>query len=328
MKKATIKDIARVARVSLQTVSRVVNGKSEISDETRARVQKVIQELGYRPNQLARGLATKRTGLLGLVIPDITNPFFPEVVLGAEKVALEKGYSVILCNTGEDETREQAALRLLEDKSVDGIIIFSPRMPDSLLVPLLKHHKAVVLINRQSPASVAGVLRIDHDAGLKLAIRHLAGRAHIGYLAGPKNSRSGVARLKSIHREIRKLGDRTKLYVSSFCAPNFEGGFEAAHELLVKYPKIDALISYNDIVAIGAMQACANLKRSIPEDVAIVGHDDILFARYVAPSLTTLRLPAYEIGRTAIQLLVDRISDKPSPSEIVITPVLVTRASS
>jgi LacI family transcriptional regulator len=330
MRKVTINDVARAAKVSLQTVSRVINDKKEVSPATRRRVQRVINDLSYRPSQLARSLATKRTYTLGLVIPDITNPFFPAVVLGAEQVAIKNGYSLILCNTGEDEARERAALQLLGDKNVDGIVVFSARMSDASLVPLLKPYKAAVLFNRHSKRNIAGVVRIDDNTGIKLAVRHLydSNRRHIAYLAGPKNSQSGRERLKSVRIEFRKLGADAKVYISAYCAPNFEGGLESARDLLTQHPKIDAFICYNDMVAVGVLQACSDKMRRVPDDIAIVGHDDILLARYVTPPLTTLRVPAYEVGRMVIEMAINRILGKPEPSEIQLTPELVIRASS
>jgi len=328
----TISDVAREAGVSTQTVSRVLNNKGEISPTTRRLVSEVIQRLGYRPNAVARSLVTRRTLSLGLVVPDIANPFFPEIARGAEDVALAAGYSVFLCNTIEQAEREVAVLRLLEEKRVDGVVVCSARLPDEQLVPMLKRQHAVVLVNRTVPNETAGTVRVDDASGSRQAVGHLlAGhRRRLAMLAGPENSHSGRER---VHGFRNAVGDAGGLHDPSSivsCPPYLEGGYQAATSLLSANRGIDGLVCYNDLVAIGALQACHDLGVRVPDDVAIVGCDDILLARLVTPSLTTMRVSKYEIGASAVRMLLGRIAGsghRGERAEVVIRPELVARAS-
>jgi LacI family transcriptional regulator len=325
----TIADVAREASVSTQTVSRAINNKGEISPETRQRVLEVIERLGYRPNSIARGLATNRTLTLGVVVPDIANPFFPEVARGAEDLALDHGYNLFLCNTIEDPDREAAVLGLLEDKRVDGVMLCASRLPDERLLPLLRRHKAVVLVNRPAPAEVAGIVRLDEAVGSRLAVRHLlaAGRRTLGLLAGPPAAYSSQARARGFDAALAEAGQPSDPRRARPCPPYMDGGYHAARDLLAAHPEIEGLVCYNDLVAIGALQACRELGRRVPDDIALVGWDDIVLAGLVSPSLTTLRIPKSALGACAVQMLLDRIHGREAQAEVVFTPELVVRAS-
>ncbi|MGD8399202.1 MAG: LacI family DNA-binding transcriptional regulator, partial [Anaerolineae bacterium] len=196
--RVTMADVACEAGVSIMTVSRVVNDKGEISPATRRRVLDVIERLDYRPSGIARGLATKRTGTLGLVVPDISNPFFSDVVRGVEAQAYARGYNVFLCNTEEDPQRELTILESLEEKRVDGLLLTSSRLDDGELQSALARFPAVVLINRRLATDGFGVVLVDDEAAARMATRHLlrSGHTAIGFLAGPRASRSGRQRLE------------------------------------------------------------------------------------------------------------------------------------
>jgi LacI family transcriptional regulator len=190
--RVTIADVARLAGVSTMTVSRVINAKSDVGTATRARVEEAIATLEYRPSAMARGLSTRRSKTIGLLVPDITNPFFPAIVRGAEDVAWREGYAVSLSNVVEDVERERAALRHFEGHRVDGLVVCSARLPDDDLAALLRRHPASVLINRGVPdvdrtGIVASSLEVDDARGAQLAVQHLVagGRRRIGLLAGP-----------------------------------------------------------------------------------------------------------------------------------------------
>jgi len=329
MSRITIADIAREAGVSTMTVSRVINDKGEISPQTRERVQRTIDRLGYRPSGIARSLSTNRTHTLGLVVPDITNPFFPEIVRGAEDTAAARGYSVILCNTVEDPVRERAVLELLESKRVDGIILCSARLPDAELFPLVRQHPAAVLLNRPALGEAVGSLRVDDAHGAVRAVGHLLalGRRHLGLLAGPPNSYSAQQRLEGFTLALEGAGYGLGSAQRPFCAPTEAGGYEAARALLSAHPEIDALFCYNDLVAIGALRACAELARRVPEDVAVVGCDDVRLASLVTPSLTTLRVPKYDLGQRAVQMLLGRTESREAVEDAVVKPELVVRES-
>jgi LacI family transcriptional regulator len=328
--RVTISDVARKAGVSLMTVSRVVNDKGEISPATRRRVLDVIEQLGYRPSGIARGLATQRTGTLGLIVPDIANPFFSDVARGAEDKACAAGYSVVVCNTDESPQRETTALESLEEKRVDGLVLCSSRLADKDLRAALDLHPAAVLVNYHLEGYQVGAILLDDEGGAQAATRHLllSGHHAVGFLAGPLASYSSAQRSKGYHVALEAAGIRYNPAWVRPCSYQVEGGQIAARELLTDHPEITALFCYNDLVAVGALQACAELSRRVPEDLAIAGFDDIPMAALVTPALTTCRVPRYELGEQAMQLLLNRIDGCTEEyTEIVLHTELVIRAS-
>jgi LacI family transcriptional regulator len=333
-RRVTMSDVAREAGVSLMTVSRVVNDKGEVSPATRQRILGIIEQLGYRPSGIARGLATQRTGTIGLVVPDISNPFFSEVARGAEHEAYAAGYNVFLCNTEEETQRELAVLQSLEEKRVDGVVLCSSRLDRDVLREALSHHPAVVLANRRLQPTygdneVGVVMLADLDGG-RIATQHLLNSGHqmVGFLAGPSASRSGHERAKGYRTALCAAHSAHHPGWARHCSPTVNGGREAARELLIDQPELTALFCYNDLVAVGALQACADLGRTVPDDLAVVGFDDIPLAALVTPPLTTCRVPRYELGAQAMRLLLDHINDCPGEcTDIVLGPELIVRAS-
>jgi LacI family transcriptional regulator len=266
-----------------------------------------------------------------LVVPDVANPFFAELARGAENVAYDEGYNVFLCNTREDVQRELEMLRSLEEKRVDGIVLCSSRLEESALEEAVASHLAAVLVNRRLESEDVGVVMIDDMAAGQVATEHLlqSGRRAIGYLAGPSASQSGRWRAEGYRAALAAAGVDYNPGWMCHCLPVVEGGREMAHELLSTHPELTALFCYNDLVAIGALQACADLDRAVPGDVAIVGFDDIPLAALVSPALTTCLVPRYEVGSAAMRLLLDKISGRAKDGfgEIVFQPELVVRAS-
>lgn len=317
------------------SVSRAVNGKGEISSETRQRIQAVINRLGYRPSGIARSLATNHTATIGLVVLDNTNPFFSEIARGVEQVAYETGYKVFLCNTDENAEREAEMLRSLEEKRVDGIILCGSRLDDGPLYAGLRHHSAAVLVNRvlaqaALPRGTVGTLLVDDAYGARCAVEHLiqAGHRAIGFLAGPPRSYSGQQRAVAYRATMQAAGLPLHATLEQSSAPTVAGGQEAAQQLLTAHRELTALFCYNDLIAVGALQACAGLGLAVPDDVAIVGFDDIPMAAMVTPALTTCRVPTYALGRQAMHLLLAHICGCPDECEdSVIQPELVVRAS-
>ena len=321
--------MAREAGVSRQTVSRVLNGKAEISASTRESVTKVIDRLGYRPSGIARGLATNSTLTAGLVVPDIANPFFPEIARGVEDTLRSRGYEMFLCNTIEDPDLEKAVLSALEDKRVDGTIVCSSRLPEDELFSRLRRQQAVVLVNRPAPPDLAGSVCVDDAFGTAQAVRHLlsAGREVIGFLSGPPRSHSGKERTRGFKAALSMAGRELKSDLMVPCPPNPEGGYDVTRYLLSERHDIDGLICYNDLVAVGALRSCAELGLRVPDDVSVIGCDDILIASLISPALTTLRAPKYEIGSEAARMLLDRLAGNHDRTEVVLTPELVVRIS-
>ena len=331
--RVTMADVAREAGVSSMTVSRVINNKEDVRAATRERVVAVIERLGYRPSGIARGLATRRTGTLGLVVPDVANPFFADVARGVEHVAYGEGYNVFLCNTEEDPERELGVLKSLEEKRVDGLVLCSSRLDEEELRAIVTRHSAAVLVNRRLEGQgvrLATRVLVDDEAGGRLATRLLleAGHRMVAFLAGPRVSHSGRERGKGYRAALVEGGVVDNGARVRHCAPTVEGGQQAARELLDVYPRTTALFCYNDLVAVGALQACAELGRRVPEDVAVVGYDDIPLAALVTPALTTCRVPRYELGARTVRLLLDQIHGcSDGCEEILLQPELVVRDS-
>jgi LacI family transcriptional regulator len=329
--RVTMADVAREAGVSKMTVSRVINNKGEISPATRKHVLAVIDQLNYHPSAIARGLATKRTATLGLVVPDISNPFFSDIARGVEDKAYTEGYNVFLCSTYEDLHRELAVLKSLEEKRVDGLISCSSRLDDETLGELLDRFPAAVLVNRWLSEYDVGAVRIDNEAGGRMATEHLlqAGHRGVGFLTGPATSYAGQIRVRGYRATIGAADVPYNPAWERPCSPNVEGGREAARGLLADHPELTALLCYNDLVAVGVLQVCADEGRRVPDDLAIVSFDDIPLASLVVPSLTTLRAPRFDLGIQAMRLLLARIDDHAEEwsQEIILQPEIIVRAS-
>ena len=329
-RRVTISDVAELAGVSYQTVSRVINNNPHVSAATRQRVQEIIVETGYRPSYIARSLVTARTATIGLVVPDISNPFFSALARGAEQVASEHGYSILLCNTGEDASREIEVLNLLHERYVDGVIVCGSRQEDAPLKKALAQFRAVVLVNRRLQGEMIPAVLVDDTSGGYLVTQHLLqlGITAVGFVAGPSASYSGAQRLQGYKQALADAGVKFKAGWVQYCAPTVADGEEAVQSLLEKQPELPALFCYNDLVAVGALRACAASGRQVPADMAVAGYDDIMLATLVSPALTTCHVPCLEIGSQAVSTLLDCInSDEEICGEIVVKPELVIRES-
>lgn len=314
----TIRDVAKAAGVSPSTVSRALSTPDIVDTATRQRVLSVAAHLGYQPNRAARGLITGRTGNIGLILPDLANPFFPSVVKGIQSQAHEADYQVFVADTDEDASAELGLVRSLA-KQVDGIILCSPRMkPAELrdaagLAPM-------VLVNRKA-GSIPSVA-IDNAEGMRLVVEHLAGFGHqrIGFVAGPRSSWSTKERLRCLraatgrsHVELAELGH---------FAPTFDGGAEAAEGVLIS--GVSAVVAYNDLVALGLMSALRDRGVDVPAELSVVGIDNIQMSAMVHPALTTLGIPKEQAGRRAVDLLVQVLAAGPArgtrelPTELLI----------
>jgi LacI family transcriptional regulator len=263
------------------------------------------------------------------LVPDVTNPYFPEIVRGAEDVAIRRGYILLLTNVIEDVDREVAAFEAFEDRRVEGVIACSPRLDDERLDALLRRHPAAVLVNRRSRPDAAGSVRIDHEHGARMLMRHLAGIGcrRLAVLAGPHDSHAGRERSLGLTLEARERGVDLPAERMFAGAPTVEAGNRQARELLTCDPTIDGLVCFNDLVAAGALQAAAELGRVVPDDLVVTGYDDILFARMFTPPLTTVHAPTYDLGRLAATMLFDRMQGRGRGVDIVLQPELVLRAS-
>jgi len=331
VRKVTIRDVAQEAGVSPQTVSRAINDKGEIRPQTRERILHIAERLGYRPNSVARSLATRHTQNIGLVVPDVSNPFFAGVARGIQDAADVASYNVFLCNTDEDTERESRAIRSLEAQRVDGLILCSPRLSEQELHNLADRYQPLVLANRRIDHPRTGCVLVDDAEGAQEAVEYLLRLGHrsIGLLTGPELSHSGQERTKGYLRAMRTHNiDPSPLWRAP-CAPQVEGGEAATTHLLRKTPTLTALLAYNDLVAIGALRACAELGLHVPGDLAIIGCDDDPLAALVSPALTTIHIPVYNMGQQAMELLLNMMDQASSlPTPVVLSPHLVIRDSS
>jgi LacI family transcriptional regulator len=301
-RRVTIEDVARAAGVSRQTVSRAVNNKGEISPATRERVLEAVLALDYQPSRVARGLATRRTRTIGLVVPDITNPFFPEIARGVQDVARGADYSVFLCNTDESPDEELQVLRSLAAQPVDGILLFGSRINDDDAAAFADGYRPLVVLNRVLAHPGVSLILVDNGRGAKLAVDHLADGGHtaIGMLAGPVTSPSSAQRVEGFRQAMAARGLSTPEDWILPGHPTIEGGYAAARHLLTGHPQVSALFTYNDLSALGAAQACLELGRRVPAGCAIIGFDDVRLAAMVSPSLTSVRVDKYYLGQQAM----------------------------
>lgn len=330
-KPPTIRDVARRAGVGVGTVSRVLNSKGHVSNATREKVLRAVEELNYQPNNLARSLATGRSRLVALVIPDITNPFFPTVARGVEDAASTMGYTVVLCNTDGDPAQEMAYAKTLRELRVDGII-FVVSSPDSAAVwELLRGHFPLALIDRQVEGASVDAVLVDNVSSAREATRHLIrlGHRRIAHISGPPQLTTSRDRLRGYLEALGEAGleaDETLIRAGDF---RYHSGYARMKELLEAQDPPTAVFAANDLMAIGAIRALGESGRRVPDDVAVVGFDDILLASLVRPALTTVSQPAYQMGVTATELLIRRMDGLVSgpPQEVVLTPQLVIRES-
>ena len=325
-------DVAREAGVSMMTVSRVVNDKEGISEPTRQKVREVIDRLGYSPSSIARSLATNRTLTIGLVVPDNSNPFFSDVARGVEQVAYDNNYNVFLCNTHEDAQREVEVIESLVQHRVDGLILCSSRLDESILRSAIEPHQHVMLFNRNIDQvdDHVGLILLDSHQGGYSATQHLidCGYKHIACLMGPSRSQGGERRSRGYIDALTENGFSIHPALQTHCAPTIKGGYEGMRQLLEINPDLDAVFCYNDLVAIGAIQACREMDKCVPQDVGIVGFDDIWMASLVTPALTTCVVPRAHIGEFLTTTLLDRIRDEANDTDpITISPELIIRES-
>jgi LacI family transcriptional regulator len=327
----TITDVARAAGVSIKTVSRVINAAGYVRDATRHRVARAIQRLGYRPNALARGLVTGRSRSIGLVIADVVNPFFPPLVRAVEDVAAARGYTVILADTDEDAARERGALSVLLEKQVDGLILCASRVRAGLLRRIADSGVPLAMINRAlSHPRAIGVVA-DGVVGGRLATEHLLrlGHTRIAYLAGPRASASNRNRFRGYRDALAARGIPFQPSLVAGGVPSLAGGMEAMASLLAAAPGPTAVFAFDDLMALGALAELRRRRIRVPEDMALVGYDNIDLAGFIDPALTTVDQPKAQMGQLAATLLLDLIEtgSVPRPRTRVLMPRLIVRAS-
>ncbi|HVX45021.1 MAG TPA: LacI family DNA-binding transcriptional regulator [Mycobacteriales bacterium] len=318
---ASLKTIAEEAGVAVSTVSRAFTRPELIGEETRAQILAIAERVGYQPNRSARGLVTGRTSMLGLLVPDISNPFFPPLVRAAEDRAYERGYAVLLMDTDEHADRERQLLGDLTGR-VDGLVTCSPRSPASHLREVAQR-RPMVLVNRSIPG-VTSVSCSTRD-GLGHLVDHLHGLGHrnIVYLAGPASSWSDRERRSSVRQQAGRRGMQVEV-LGPFPA-TFSGGVQAGDAVVAS--GATAAVAFDDVVALGAMRRLSELGYDVPGKVSVSGCDDIFFSVMTMPSLTTVATPIAQAGRTAVDLLLDQIEGRSRAQQVSLSGEFVARSS-
>src|SRR5437588_4811673 len=328
----TLKELAARAKVHPSTISRVVNQDPSlrVAPATRARIEALLRETEYRPNGVARGLKLRQTLVLAVVIPDITNPFFGALFRGIEDGAAPRGYQVLLCNTDGSPDRQQAHLHSLIARRVDGIILASSFLKDPAVRWLRHQHVPYVLVNRFSDEGADPFVGSDDVAGARLATQHMTGLGHkrTGHLAGQSTVSTGVLRRRGFQAALAEAGldVRPELVAESGFVE--EGGARAMERLLSLPEPPTAVFAVTDMVAVGAYGLARGLGLRLPEDVAIVGYNDIPLASRLVPGLSTVHVPIHEFGSAAARLLLEQIETGDAiRRRVIFNPELIVRGS-
>ena len=324
MVEATIRDVARLADVSVASVSRALNGLDNVSEDTRSRVFAAAANLGYVPHAGARSLSLARTNAIGVVLPDVHGEFFSEIVRGMESAARRRGYLLLLSNMHDGTARSEAAVRAMRGR-VDGLLVMAPHLDRATLQRALPKATPVVLINARPDVASHANLRLDNASGVEAVISHLVsiGRKRIAHIKGPAENLDAQERLSAFRAAIARAAPGADSIV---IAGDFseQAGQKAIADLLERNVQIDAVFAANDMMAIGALQALKDAGLRVPEDVAVSGFDDVPVARHLG--LTTVRARVAELGTRAVERLIEILGGAESkPSQELHSTELVVR---
>lgn len=329
----TLRDVADLAKVHTSTASRALNERTRnlVNDATVRRVIKAAERLGYQPNVLARGLRSNRTNSVGMIIPDLTNPLFPPVIRGIEDRLSESGVTLLVASSSNDPDKERDILDIMTGRRVDGLIVGTARRSDPALEAYVRAGNPVVLINRTVDELVVSSVAADDHVGVGLALKHLHGLGHrrVAHVAGNIIASTGLERYQNFLNwsEVIGLDVDPDLVVHARWF-NVQDGAAAFRELLDRRTGFTAVLAANDLVALGIYDVCAERGIRVPEDLSVVGYNDIPFADRFAPPLTSVRIPQADIGRRTAELILSAIEDPTSVSmSIRLSPELIVRGS-
>lgn len=326
-----IRTIARLANVSIATVSRTMNRVPTVNPKLAKKVWEVIEELNYFPNTQARALVSGRSRIFGLIVSEITNPFFPELIQGFEEVAIEHGYEVLISSTNYDPKRMAQSIRRMIERKVEGVAIMTFGIEEPLLDQLAQRNIPLVFIDVGPDRPGVSVLKVDYHHGIRQGVQHLAALGHrkIAFIAGPARLHSAKSRLAAFHKSLKECG----------IAPNpewvregdhtLEGGTRAMEQLLRSKDLPTAVMCSNDMTAIGVLHQLYRAKMNVPDEFSVIGFDNIHIAEVTIPPLTTVRMSRFDLARAAVAALRAAVEDaEPSaPREYPITTELVVRES-
>lgn len=328
-----LRDVAELAGVHTATASRALNPATRglVSAETAARVSEAAARLGYAINPIARSLKTSRSGTVGVVIPDLTNPLFPPIMRGIDDVLGPAGYSVLLVNTDNDKDREAVQIASLRARQVEGLIVATALLHDPPMSRLAAEDIPLVLINRRMAAPGLPSVTGDDAAGVYLAVHHLASLGHrrIAHLAGPQRTSTGQVRLRAYHQALQDLGlpHDNDLVVECEAWTEVQGAHHL-NRLFERKIEFTAILAGNDLLALGCYDQLSQRDIACPAEMSVVGFNDMPIVDKLRPSLTTVHIPQYEVGAEAARLLLDRIRDEKAPAKSILLPIeLVVRNS-
>ncbi len=322
----TLRDVAEAAGVHPATASRALNPATRglVNADTARRVLKAAEALEYRPNPIARGLKTSKSSTIGIVIPDLTNPLFPPIVRGIEDVLGPAGYSGLIVNTDNDQARERAQIESLRSRQVEGLIVATARLHHPLLEELQRQGVRMVLVNRRANDVDSPSVTPDDATGVSLAIKHLADLGHrrIAHLAGPQTTSTGVVRSRAFQQAISEQGlDNDPALIKACDLWSEDEGARALRELLDKGVEFTAVLAGNDLIALGCYDVFAERGISCPEDISVVGINDMPFLDKLRPPLTSVAVPQHQLGVEAARMLLESIGEPERPTRSVLLPL-------
>ena len=327
-----IREIARRAKVSTATVSRAINRVPTVDPQLAKRVWKVVDELGYYPNTQARALVSGKSRIFGLVVSEITNPFFPEIVQTFEELAVQNNYEILLTSTVHDSTRMKSSVRRMIERRVEGVAILTFGMEESLLDDLRLRKVPLVFVDVGPDAPKVSNIRIDYQYGVRQAVQHLAALRHtnIAFVAGPTNFRSAIARKEAFCQSMNEIGLEVPSEMVVAGDHSLEGGMRALGELMRLRTPPSAVVCSNDMTAIGVVREAYDLGIRIPEHLSVVGFDDIRLSAFITPPLTTVRMSQTDLARIAFQALMSDVAEEaenPARKEYSLSTSLILRRS-
>jgi LacI family transcriptional regulator len=329
----TLRDVAAAAQVHPATASRALNPETRllVSEDTARRVTAAAAKLGYRPNPVARSLRTRRSYTVGVLIPDLNNPLFPPIVRGLEDKLAAAGYVALIGNTDADASRERLIFEQMRARHVDGFVLATATLHDRLLAEAAAADVPVVLMNRLSQDYSFSSVSVDNEQGARMAVTHLArlGHTRIAHIAGPQVASTGESRLQGFRDGMAahqlEVREDLIMYASRYTV---EEGSRCCRELLTRRGGFTAVAAANDMLAVGCYAALDEAALQCPDDISVIGFNDMPFIDRLRPPLTTLRFPHYQLGTEAAQLLLERIGERGSPVKIMyLAPELVVRGS-
>ena len=329
---ASIRDVARRAGVSIATVSRAVNRIPTVDPELVKRVRKAVDEVGYVPNTQARTLVSGRSRILGLIVSEITNPFFPELVQEFENLAVAQGYEVMIGSTNYEPALTESLIRRMLQRNVDGVAVMTFGIEEELVQKLVEREFPLVFVDAGPPLPNIRVLKVDYGEGIRQAVQHLAALGHrrIAFISGPLRLRSAVARRDAFLKSMAELGLTVPAEHMVEGDHTMEGGMGAMERLTALSDLPTAVQCSNDMTAIGVLRAAYMEGLHVPQDLSVIGLDDIAFAEYTLPPLTTIRLSRIDLARAAFNALhaqIEGVDSARLQREFLVSTNLVVRGS-